>query len=116
MASQRVTKGKNGDKGRAIVDDLEAKKTRKWLKAQYRNLKTWQAVSKLIGVPRGTVQMMATGQRPVCEAARVAYRKSKPGYVRRFIKKIGVPFLQMKIGISPTGRYGRGGRIIYEEG
>lgn len=112
---QRVTKPRKVGQRTFGQCDAEAKKTRNWLKAQKRILRTWAAVGALIGESKGRVKLMAEGQRPVCESARVAYRKSKPGYVRRFIKKIGVPFLKAKVGISPTGRYGRGGRIIYDE-
>ena len=112
--SQRVTAPPRPKKRRAIVDDLKA---RKMLLVTYRHLKNkggWRAVAKRFGLSSpGRAQFMAEGKRPICQRMKDVVRMTKKTFMRRFIKKVAVPFLQSRT-VSPTRRYLRGGRHAEE--
>lgn len=110
--SRRVTGARRGVHGHSKPDDAETRKVRKHLRDRHRALKSWQLVGNEIGEKKGRMQMMASGQRPVTESARVAWRKTRPFFMRRFVRKVVIRFLEGKVRVSPSGRYAAGGRWV----
>ena len=93
----------------SIPNDLESRKARKALNRLYRRYHSWRHVAEHLKLPNAAhARKIALGQLACTAPMRAALTRLSPRTMRRFIRKVAVPFLKTRLK-SPRGVYGRGG-------
>lgn len=105
----RVTRSGRGEGRLLDPNSTLVRRARRLLKNAFAELRSWARVGERFGVNRGAAYYMARGERPVSEhMRRLAWLACKRN-VRRFVRRVVVPFLAHRQP-SGDGRYTRGSK------